>query len=440
MKTFSMQNVVPDDMDYTDPSKKFRQVRAYTAAPGQRPDPYARKAPKNIELCWACGWTWKNQTLSSYGPRVRVMHTKNNNGIWTIGSRWVLHDQPNDRYLGNHYMTVKFLLRQPGLTIPLPKEIHSLSQPTDPILFTLESRVPGLPLNQVWLGLSPDEKASYSRQMADILKQMRQMTSPRMQKVDGSRLDDRIVSVCSGKQVGSCFKIGYDVDQWFEDLGPDLRIGLACSLETTDPIVIEEKFRELRDNFPPCEPYVLAHGDLNLTNIIVKDGKIQGIIDWEMAGYYPWWMDRWVQGNLPGGPGSELDTDELFDPIWKELEPDLSREKFVELVHRPIEEATQAFSSCTKDHPYRNVPEGLIEDCPMWLKDSFCECQPIQGHFKPQFWGVEQSCEIDARWNPEVDTRMLEERYKRKDPRALASTLGKDLETPPSGSGQDESK
>lgn len=35
---------------------------------------------------------------------------------------------------------------------------------------------------------------------------------------------------------------------------------------------------------------VFTHGDLRPDNIIVKDGRITGIIDWEMSGWYP---DYW---------------------------------------------------------------------------------------------------------------------------------------------------
>ena len=32
---------------------------------------------------------------------------------------------------------------------------------------------------------------------------------------------------------------------------------------------------------------LLAHGDLNMRNILVKNGRISGIVDWENAGWYP---------------------------------------------------------------------------------------------------------------------------------------------------------
>jgi len=90
-------------------------------------------------LCWACGWSAYEQTTSCYGPRIKIMHARDNIGIWSIGSKWLIRDQPNDRTLGAEYMTWKFLQEQPGLTIPLVK-MQLLSDPKDPIQFTLMSR------------------------------------------------------------------------------------------------------------------------------------------------------------------------------------------------------------------------------------------------------------------------------------------------------------
>ena len=32
---------------------------------------------------------------------------------------------------------------------------------------------------------------------------------------------------------------------------------------------------------------VFTHGDVSLSNILVREGKVVGIVDWEMAGWYP---------------------------------------------------------------------------------------------------------------------------------------------------------
>lgn len=47
----------------------------------------------------------------------------------------------------------------------------------------------------------------------------------------------------------------------------------------------------LRKRVPKCEPYVPTHADLNLGNIIVKDGKLAAILDWECSAFYPIWNE-----------------------------------------------------------------------------------------------------------------------------------------------------
>ncbi|KAK6382266.1 hypothetical protein LTS17_004153 [Exophiala oligosperma] len=379
----------PDDLDYTDPTLKFKTlVRAddYTVSLG----------PDRDELCCNCGWNTRNQEESSYGSRVRIIHTRDNSAIWTIGTQWILRDQPRDRFLGNNYITLKFLHEQRGLNIPIPQEIRRLGKPTDPIQFTLESRVPGNPLRGFWPTLSQEEKAGYSRQIVDFLRQLRQFTAPRPQKVDGSQLDDVFLAECSSNQPGNCFKIGYSADEWLDNLGPDLRMGLSKIHKTVDPVVIEEKFQELKASFPSCEPYVLTHGDLNLSNIIAKDGKIQGIVDWERAGYYPWWMEQqlfWKQGDSY--------MLELLGPVWEELMPEFDPP---ELIAKKIFPAAKAFGYC--DHEHLGIGKG-------WSKPPFCKCRPVQGGFSAKDWGTPLSCKITGL---RAEQEALLEGYKRKDP------------------------
>jgi hypothetical protein len=96
------------------------------------------------ELCWSCSWTTHNQTGSSYASRIRILQTRANSGMWALGSKLILKDFPNDGCSpGNDYMTQKFLRNQPGLTIPLLREIRLLSQPTDKTYLLLMSRAEG---------------------------------------------------------------------------------------------------------------------------------------------------------------------------------------------------------------------------------------------------------------------------------------------------------
>ncbi len=50
----------------------------------------------------------------------------------------------------------------------------------------------------------------------------------------------------------------------------------------------------------PWPARVFTHGDLNPSNIIIRDSQVVGIIDWEFAGWYPYYWEytsAWY-GNL----------------------------------------------------------------------------------------------------------------------------------------------
>jgi hypothetical protein len=391
-------NVAPDDMDYTDPRQKYKQMDLkFTDAKGAVG--FGMRNPPR-ELCWNCGWNTANEGDSSYGSRVRIIHSARNHGAWTIGTRWILRDQPNDRFLGNNYITLKFLHKQPGLDIPIPKEVRSLSQPTDPIYFTLESRVMGTALAHIWHTLSPEEKASYSRQMTDILRKLRQFTAPRPQNVDGGQLYDFIIAACFTYGVGNCFKIPYNVDEWIDGLAVDLRVGIARHFGNTDRDFIEKKFEQIKRVFPTCSPFVLTHADLNLTNILVKDGKIQAIIDWERAGYYPWWMERVAMVRL-----GDAKAFELFKPVWEELYPEIEGEEW-EIITDNLYYIQEVYDIWSHEHP-----GGFSR----WHKPRFCKCTlDAEGTFRMAHWGGKVSCEISASDSEEIEA--LRATYNRPDP------------------------
>jgi len=222
-----------DELAYYDPSHPERQAKCLIWAPdGVQPPGYkALRAEqgqplvergwldKTRELCWACGWTNRHQIFSSYSPRVKIFHARHNIGLWDIGGRWVLRDQPNDASAGNDLMTQRFLRAQPGHTIPLVNMLE-LSGPNDATQLTLMSQARGKRLDAVWPQLSAAQTESYVHQMAAIIRQLRQFTAPRAQKVDGSLLDDFIIGFCINRRAPSCTKIGPTADAWLDALAP----------------------------------------------------------------------------------------------------------------------------------------------------------------------------------------------------------------------------
>jgi aminoglycoside phosphotransferase (APT) family kinase protein len=66
---------------------------------------------------------------------------------------------------------------------------------------------------------------------------------------------------------------------------------------------------QLRKCMPRTTPYTFTHNDLTNVNIMVQNGSLTGIIDWEISGYFPVWWE-YVCTSIP-------DSEE--DREWKTL-------------------------------------------------------------------------------------------------------------------------
>jgi hypothetical protein len=316
---------------------------------------------------------------SGYSSRLRIFHTHGSLGLWEVGSRWLIRDQPNDDTIGNDFMTQEFLRGQPGLDLPLVKEMRKLSAPTDKVELTLMSRAEGVGLDTIWHTLSLQQKSCYRDQLGNAIKKWRQFTSPVAQKVNGDLLDDCLIGYCLQRTAPTCKKIGRTTSEWFANLEADLRLGLSLIHETKDPLVIDEKYQELKKNFPKSEPYVLTHGDLNMTNIIVKDGKIEAIIDWEYSGYFPWWVERWI--SLIGGNDV---SDELFDPLWNDSRFgwEMDTNTFQMEIFDKIGPVLGAWKECSFNTQHANVKRR-------WIRPGFCACKPWPGQIRYNEIGIQ---------------------------------------------------
>lgn len=282
--------------------------------------------------------------------------------------------------MGNEYMTHRFLQDKGTKDIPLVKEMHQFGSPGVPYQFTVMSRVKGISLEKAWLSLSPGEKKNYTHQVVAALREMRQFTSPVAQRVDGTPLPDHLIATCDLNQ--PCKPIGKNKEEWFNGMIEELRYGLSERLNIEDTEIIEAKVQELQNNFPDGAPYVLTHRDLHLGNILVKDGKIEAFIDWEYAGYYPWWVERYIS-SMRAVSNAQV---ELFDAVWAELEPDLSHEQFSRMARDGINPVISAWTNCPIEH---------TEDHDGWLRPIWCECKSYGGTIRKTDHGAELKHTID---------------------------------------------
>ncbi|KAF2791546.1 hypothetical protein K505DRAFT_326759 [Melanomma pulvis-pyrius CBS 109.77] len=329
------------------------------------------------ELCRACGWNTSHELMSSYLPRVRINYTTRSAGLWQLGTEWMLWDRINNNRVGNDYITWQFLRDHNVQNIPLVKEMRVISAPTDPVHLTLMSRAKGVPLGDIWYTLGRREKKTYRSQLAAALREMRQFTAPYPQKVDGSPLFDCVVGTCV-RASNTCKTIGKTKEEWFDSLAEELRRGLSNRYRKENATFIEEKLQELRDNFPDYGTCVLTHTDLHFDNLIVdpEEEKIVAIIDWEGAGFYPWWMETYCT------PGNSFD---LHRPMFQEFYGD--KDFYITKIYNPLQEVHGFWGRAFAQHS---------DDYDIWLRPKFCECQPFGGLVQKSHWnsGVKHEMKV----------------------------------------------
>lgn len=225
--------------------------------------------------CIACGWTAEQQDQCFYSSHVKLFYGASRRGVWSIGSEVIMKERP-DEGPKNEVKTLQHLERYPE--IPVPKILRDWVD-SDGRYFVLQERIQGQTLEQAWPSLSESQKLAIADQVIGVLSQLRQITSKSIQSVDQS----------------PCFPSLLFSDR--DSHGPfhsDLELWEAISLSLHNPPEREfphQALEGLKKRLPKCEPYVLTHCDLNLGNIIVKDGVLAGILDWEFAAYYPVWYE-----------------------------------------------------------------------------------------------------------------------------------------------------
>ena len=227
------------------------------------------------KVCIACGWTPEFQNQCMYSSHVKIFYGASQRGVWSIGSDVILKERP-DKGPKTEVITSKFLESHPG--IPAPKILRDWVD-GDGQYFVLTERMQGQTLEEAWSSLSDSQKTAIADQVVEVRSRLRSITSPSIQRVDGSAAYPGLLF--SDLEPHGPFHS--DSELW-----DALVISLQISPDKTPP---QRALEILKKRMPKCQPYVLTHCDLNLGNIIVKDGTLVGILDWEYAAYLPVWCE-----------------------------------------------------------------------------------------------------------------------------------------------------
>lgn len=227
--------------------------------------------------CTACGWTPQRQNSCRYDSHVKLFYGVSDRGVWSIGSNLILKERSSKP---PSFEAKNIQLLREKTTIPVPIIIEEWNEQNQRY-FMLTKRVHGEALNAVWPMMSAAEKEHIAKQTADYILQLRQLHSPRMQSVD-----------CQPLYSAFLFPNGYGIPH-----GPfssDDELWAEMEMVLTD--VPERARQQLRERMPTAAPYTFTHGDLTNVNIMVKDGNLAGILDWEASGYFPVWWESTCAG------------------------------------------------------------------------------------------------------------------------------------------------
>lgn len=220
--------------------------------------------------CAACSWTNERRESCRYDSHVKLFYEVSDRGVWSIGSRLIVKemaDSPPNLEAKNT------LFIKENTTIPVPEIVQDWAEMGRYFLIT--RRVPGIPLNEAWPAMSESDKDSIAKQTVDHLCQLRRLGSASIQSLGAEPVYSAFL-----------FRNGYGIPHGPLSSDDQLWEAMAEALKK----VPENAQRLLRQRMPVAKPYTFTHGDLSTRNIIVEDGRLTGIIDWEGSGFFPaWW-------------------------------------------------------------------------------------------------------------------------------------------------------
>jgi hypothetical protein len=209
-------------------------------------------------------------------------------------------------------MTMEFVAA--NTTIPVPRVFKVVDWLGRTVIFMefIDARM----LITTWLKMPSNERMDIMLQSKGYLAQLRNLKPPhpgRVEAVDGT----------------GCF----DVREMSDRFGPFATVAEFHQYHGYSSIRNSPNWTKYQPHFEKCDGRsyrtVFSHCDIGPHNILVKEGRIVAIIDWEFAGWYPeyWEYTRMFFGST-GFTGWWETWDQVMDRYPDELaiERDLARE------------------------------------------------------------------------------------------------------------------
>ncbi|KAJ5459013.1 hypothetical protein N7530_010957 [Penicillium desertorum] len=243
-------------------------------------------------ICSACSWSPARQDACRYQSHVNLFYGVSNRGVWSLGSNLILKERsiespnfevPNIRFLASR------------TSIPIPQIVEEWEE-DDGACFLLTKRIRGQPLSEMWPTMTSADKERVAKQTAEYLTmQLHKLRSNRMESIGGQ-------PIYSAFLFPDTYGIGHGPFSSDDELWAEMSL-------TLNDRVPEQVRSKLRQRMPTAAPYTFTHGDLANVNIMVENGNLAGILDWESSAFFPVWWEFTCAGI---GLGQD-------DKEWKDL-------------------------------------------------------------------------------------------------------------------------
>ena len=191
--------------------------------------------------------------------------------------------------------------------VPVPYVLDNLYDPTEQVRWLLMTRIDGEISGPSIRSMSPAQRKAWGQQLAGFIHQLRAIPNPFPNAIcsaaGGPLEDPRVESRgCPGP-----FDSEADLNA---TLRRDYLKGIVDRVDRVHSIKHDIYF---------------THADLSHRNILTRNGRIVGIVDWEFAGWYPEYWEYTKAHFLTFRDFKE------WSEIWKELFPTYEEELALEM-------------------------------------------------------------------------------------------------------------
>ncbi|KAG6995853.1 hypothetical protein G7Y79_00041g078050 [Physcia stellaris] len=193
-------------------------------------------------------------------------------------------------------------------SIPVPKVSDAFVEEESKNVCIVMEYINGRPLDQVWDSYNKTQKDQIVEKLKQYMAELRRIPGTFIGSVDGTHCNDQFFDQ-NPKSYGP-----FDSEKSFND--GLIRAIQARGLNTWTEMVV--RFIQAL----PKHEIVFTHNDLAPRNILVREGNVVGILDWEFSGFYPqyweyvkalyWpdWQSSWIKEKV---------VDRILQPYLLEL-------------------------------------------------------------------------------------------------------------------------